>query len=715
MKLATESKYEAQSNMSGRVVQATIDPSQLAMVMDLLIRNYNEPYLAVLREYVANGIDSHKEAGVNRPVEVTLPTSFSGVLKVQDFGIGLSADDVVEIYSKFLASTKRDTDDLIGAYGIGSKSGLAVSDQFTVTSVKDSLKNIFVVTRVNNGLDYKFAIEDAPTDDPNGVTISIPMDASSSNYNSYSLSRVLGGWKSSEVKVLNGESFSRIADDWIELEYGYVHPAAFDRGSSRDFNSFNVTNIVVGTVVYEYSIFRNIVPSMFDDYGEDSFAKARRVRDIVSSNAFALKLPIEAITFPSSREVIEKTDENIDAITQKASDFDNEIFEYIQKKVDSFSSLREAVDFKFSFIGKRFIDTYFSDGLTYNGKEIPTGFLTTSPHSNVVSNGYNVRRGSGEIYFRFSYENPFSILVNDKKDVSISTIKRSIADYWKFSLEGFESLSSRENYKVIDQDEITEELVELAESVEYFSDLREIVLAERRKVAKLDKETNKNKKVKLENTFANRKVFINGRETTLQKAIEFSSEKKNVFIKRKNVIIPNIFKDKWDYENSVAVEVDDRISDNSFMKYKEALNAEIMDENWNIAHVKEYAKGLMKREDYEDIVTLFKSSYSESFNFNMKSYEEFNDYITSLRNKSIRIGQIFAYENLGEEFTKITGISKNDCETHEAFALCSVIANSYVNSYRDKNFANNKNHYEKYMIEQAKEHLNFTGSFKKKD
>lgn len=32
MKLATESKYEAQSNMSGRVVQATIDPSQLAML-----------------------------------------------------------------------------------------------------------------------------------------------------------------------------------------------------------------------------------------------------------------------------------------------------------------------------------------------------------------------------------------------------------------------------------------------------------------------------------------------------------------------------------------------------------------------------------------------------------------------------------------------------------------------------------------------------------
>lgn len=713
MKLATESKYEAQSNMSGRVVQATIDPSQLAMVMDLLIRNYNEPYLAVLREYVANGIDSHKEAGVNRPVEVTLPTAFSGVLKVQDFGIGLSADDVVEIYSKFLASTKRDTDDLIGAYGIGSKSGLAVSDQFTVTSVKDSLKNIFVVTRVNNGLDYKFAIEDAPTNDPNGVTISIPMDASSSNYNSYSLSRVLGGWKSSEVKVLNGESFSRIADDWIELEYGYVHPKAFDRGSSRSFNNFSRTNIVVGTVVYEYSNFRDIVPSMFNDYGEDSFAKARRVRDIVSSNAFALKLPIEAITFPSSREVIEKTDENIDAIIQKASDFDNEIFEYIQKKANNFLSLREAVDFKFSFIGKYFIEYSVSESLTYNGKEIPTGFSVNSVHSYINnSSGY---RNYGENYVRFSYGSPFSILVNDKKDVSISTIKRSIADYWKFNLEGFESLSSRENYKVIDQDEITEELVELAESVEYFSDLREIVLAERRKVAKLNKEANKNKKVKLENTFANRKVFINGRETTLQKAIEFSSEKKNVFIKRKNVIIPNIFKDKWDYENSVAVEVDDRISDNSFMKYKEALNAEIMDENWNIAHVKEYAKGLMKREDYEDIVTIFKSSYDENYNFNMKNYQEFNNYITSLCDESSKISQIFAYENLGEEFTKITGISKNDCETHEAFALCSVIANSYVNSYRDTNFANNKNHYEKYMIEQAKEHLNFTGSFKKKD
>ncbi len=106
---------------------------------------YSDKVLAVLREYSANAWDSHRDSGKPElPIKVTLPTAMDPTLYIRDFGSGLSQEDVFRLYTQYGASTKRNNDNAVGMLGIGSKSGFAYSDSFTVTSFFGGMKKTYV-------------------------------------------------------------------------------------------------------------------------------------------------------------------------------------------------------------------------------------------------------------------------------------------------------------------------------------------------------------------------------------------------------------------------------------------------------------------------------------------------------------------------------------------------------------------------------------------
>ncbi len=101
-----------------------------------ILRNdlYSDKIMAVIREYSTNAIDAHVEAGVTRPVEITVPTQFSRNYSIRDFGNGLSEEDIVDIFTKYGASTKRESNAFNGMLGLGSKSAFAYNPEFQVIS-----------------------------------------------------------------------------------------------------------------------------------------------------------------------------------------------------------------------------------------------------------------------------------------------------------------------------------------------------------------------------------------------------------------------------------------------------------------------------------------------------------------------------------------------------------------------------------------------------
>lgn len=99
---------------------------------------YAKPFDSMIREIAANACDANRQSGYNGPVEISVhKDGVEHYIEIKDNGVGMTYDDMVNIYTTFFKSTKNNSNDDIGGFGIGSKSPLAYADYFIATSVKD--------------------------------------------------------------------------------------------------------------------------------------------------------------------------------------------------------------------------------------------------------------------------------------------------------------------------------------------------------------------------------------------------------------------------------------------------------------------------------------------------------------------------------------------------------------------------------------------------
>lgn len=321
---------------------AKIDKNAVNMVMDMLSKLYNDPMNAAIREYVSNAYDANVEAGATKPVELTLPcTENDGVLMVKDYGRGLDYMGIVSVFANFGTSTKRDSDNLIGGFGIGSKSGLAVSNAINVSSVCDGTLNEFVLERTPEGIVTRFTRENKPTEKDSGTTVTVncsPSYYSGIKYIVNNFIPVIAGWSKHDVYVTNtscnefntsDDGFFlndkcnnyRIPDTWLEFDHGYITSKPF-------FTHFR--NILVGNVAYKQGSWDN-------NNGHPT------TNDI--GCAYALKTNIEDIKVTYSREQIDwkSNSKTEDALIAATEEFTKEVEDFVHDLIDSSSDAIDAM------------------------------------------------------------------------------------------------------------------------------------------------------------------------------------------------------------------------------------------------------------------------------------------------------------------------------------------------------------------------------------
>jgi hypothetical protein len=230
------------STFTGQSIEMTIDTNSLAHIMSVLTNLYSDPEMAVLREYSCNARDSHLAVGQTRPIEITLPSNFDQYLVIEDFGLGLSIDDITEIYSRYGASTKRGTNEQTGMLGLGSKSALTYATQFTMTAVKDGVRSEVLISVKVDGSGKMEVMDTVTTNEPNGVRITIP--SSPQNKFAEKASRFFQYWADGTVLV-NGEQPETIGD-LTDIGDGMFITDTERSWQTREYNDI----IVMGGVPY---------------------------------------------------------------------------------------------------------------------------------------------------------------------------------------------------------------------------------------------------------------------------------------------------------------------------------------------------------------------------------------------------------------------------------------------------------------------------------
>lgn len=147
-----------------------------AKLFDILQNSmYTDKILAPVREIICNAYDAHQQVRNEAPFLVFVPNSNVREWVVRDYGPGLSHDDIMGLYTTYMQSTKDTSDDMIGGFGIGSKSPLAYTDQFTVISYFNRKKTRYAVFIGGDGLPTISVVDQIDTTEANGLEVRIPV------------------------------------------------------------------------------------------------------------------------------------------------------------------------------------------------------------------------------------------------------------------------------------------------------------------------------------------------------------------------------------------------------------------------------------------------------------------------------------------------------------------------------------------------------------
>lgn len=139
---------------------------------------YSDKIRTPIREYMTNAFDAHVQGGCPElPFDVDVPTILNPTLRIRDYGPGMSHATVMDLYSTMFRSTKGDSNDEVGAFGLGSKSAFAYTDTFNVTSYHNGYKRAYLAVI---GADDIPTITEIPelsgfTNEPSGFEVSIPV------------------------------------------------------------------------------------------------------------------------------------------------------------------------------------------------------------------------------------------------------------------------------------------------------------------------------------------------------------------------------------------------------------------------------------------------------------------------------------------------------------------------------------------------------------
>lgn len=306
------------SETAKNTVQSTIPATEtIAMgiraedmehIMEVLAGLYKNRLLAMIREYSCNAWDAHIEAACSLPIEVTLPSSFNPTLTIRDYGLGLDAEGIREVYSQYGRSTKRGTNDQVGMLGLGSKSALSYTNQFTVVSVKDGRRLTVLVAVDEDGRGSMQIIgprEGEPTDDANGTEVQVAIRREDIQRAEREAADFFAYWTRGTVLV-NGKEPARfegfkVSDDLFIVKDGE-------------------SKVVMGGVPYPHNI----------DVGAHN----------VNVVAF---VPIGSVKPVPSREALKDTQLTKDTLAKIKRDFAKAVQGAIQREVDACASPADAV------------------------------------------------------------------------------------------------------------------------------------------------------------------------------------------------------------------------------------------------------------------------------------------------------------------------------------------------------------------------------------
>ena len=314
---------------------------------------YSDKIRAVIRELSCNALDSHTGAGCpDKPIIVHLPNKLEPWFSVRDEGLGLSIDNVLKLYTTYFESTKTDSNDQIGALGLGSKSPFSYTDSFTIVSRYNGIESLYSAYIGVNGEPSIQHILDIETSEPNGVEIKF-------------------GVNDDDIKVFKEKA-------QIVFRAFKVHPDIIGNAEYIPLSRGTLILSGDGWSLYESTGYNN--RTAFAVQGNIEYPiDTSNIRGITKDQMFVLRqniyidFPIGDLDIAASREQLGYDENTVNNIKRVADEVFSELVETLNKSISDCKSLWDA-----SIVSKKLLNRIYDASnyitLTWKKKQIRTSF-----------------------------------------------------------------------------------------------------------------------------------------------------------------------------------------------------------------------------------------------------------------------------------------------------------------------------------------------------
>lgn len=428
------------SNIQGAVEFSVSDNS--AKIFSFLSNFlYKDKERSVMTELCSNAIDAHKDAGKSdTPIKVSIPTALDQAFKVRDYGKGLSEAHVYQFLTKYGESSKGESNDFIGGFGIGSKSPAAVSDSWTITSHYEGEESSYLIHINSSGIPSIINLYKKPTTE-SGLEVSIPVTGAI-NY-----------WKDAAFRVF--EHYDVLPN----INLGIV---------KKDMRAVINGAVLFPTSGPRYSTSHSVLMNK-REYALD----IKKLREnIPFAKASCLCFDTSTLSVSLSREDLQYDKKTIEAINDKLkfinSFLSDDWFKSVSQSTDLVAYQRTASDFKIKYnvtkeacvilaahhkdalakgvnfenleifnivldanpqISVHFRDRISSIHTPRNYRSRPASLPYVTCKSDYISYGQNIKRVPDEISLVFTSKTPNDIvfILKDVRDVNV-VVKYAIAE-----------------------------------------------------------------------------------------------------------------------------------------------------------------------------------------------------------------------------------------------------------------------------------------------
>ena len=356
---------------------------------------YSNKILAVVRELSCNAWDAHVAAGKGDvPIEIKLPTHIDDTFYVKDFGIGLDHDQVMQLYTTYFESTKTDSNDFIGALGLGSKSPFSYTNNFVVESRFNNVKRVYSAFINDAGFPAIVMMGEDATDESNGLTVMFSVkpsdrrafaEAASEALVYFNPTPIIKGTADTKVKpikfVLTGTGWNVRARDNTQYVGGGVR-------------------VVQGFVSYPVDMYQLADATEDPDHNKLLSALRRIDMDVI--------VPIGDVEVAASREALSYDKRTMSNLSTRLVAMASVLAAELQRELNAKPTLWAATKLYSDYTqsGSHFRDLVFAaNEFTYNGQPINdvVQLTLTADHSNVMVERRHRRKTKSTVEGTFVY------------------------------------------------------------------------------------------------------------------------------------------------------------------------------------------------------------------------------------------------------------------------------------------------------------------------